>query len=233
MYKLPPGVPALAHIWETQESAIRRHMLDVDLSDPYLSRANRPRVSHFKNIPNKPSLPKSKVPIHQVVTKETHVIHTEPVLTKSVFEEPTFHTSETTDPFTQLLLEAERAIQNIDCIESNQLPTDDVTLQFPKVGMSYKDDVIESCVRTSTGEPPLVTVRPYERHWKRSGVYQWRKPPHVHPSEVIERTVKRRSRVQKGRVPVDVKKKKPRIVSVLWMLYNTHITVLILAYNTP
>ena len=216
MYKLPPGVPELAHIWDTQESAIRRHLLDVDTSDPYLSSGSRPRVSHFKNLPSKPSLPKSKVPIHHVVTKETHVTHSEPDLTKLVVEEPTFHTSETAtclpDPFIQLLLEAEHAIHSIDCIESHQLPTHDVTLQFPDVGMSYQDDVIDSCLRTSTGEPPLVTVRPYERHWKRSGVYQWRKPAYVRPSEVVERSVKRRSRVKKGRVSVDVKLKKPRIV---------------------
>ena len=228
MYKLPPGMPELARIWDTQESAIRRHLLDVDLSNR-LSRANRPRVSHFKNLPYKPSA-KYNIPIHQVVSKETHAMCGEPDPTELVVEEPTFHTSETattslSDSFTQLLLEAERAIQSIDCTESDQLAADDITLQFPKVSMSYQDDVVESCVRASIGEPPLVTVRPYERHWKRSGVYQWRKPAYVSASEVVERSVRRRSRVQKSRAPVDVKTKKPRIVSVLWMLYVIQIII--------
>ena len=179
-YTLPPRMRDLARIWHTEESAIRAHLLDVNLSNPFTPNAKH-KLTHI-SYPNRISRYTDTGPIHTCLSDEIPFPSKEYDMTQIPAEiptqEPAFLTSQEieTDSFTQLLMEAELAIQTMDCYNPTPFDSNNIPMHFPKVGMGYQEDTIESSVRASTGEPPLVTLRPYERHWKRSGVYQWRKP---------------------------------------------------------
>ena len=102
---------------------------------------------------------------------------------------------------------------------SAQDPPDGTDVDPQKVGLSYGEDEVESCLRVSNGEPPLVTVQPYSRHWKRSGVYQWRKPASVGRPEVLRRDDRRRRKGIKNGGTQECKKTPLKIVSLLPFLY--------------
>ena len=186
-YNIPPAMRDLARIWGTEVSAIRPHLLDIDLANPFTSKVKRRttlnnysirEVTHTVNTPKQ-----------ACISIETPTCNSAQTPVEITTQEPTFHTSHADtnslpDSFTELLMEAEHAILTMDC--HNPTPLDgNIPLRFPRVGMGYQEDTVESCVRASTGEPPIVTLRPYERHWKRSGVYQWRKPASLGNREVL------------------------------------------------
>ena len=219
-YTIPPGMSDLARIWDTEVSAIRPHLLDVDLSNPFTSNAKH-RITHT-------NYPKET----RNVNTDTHACmpirnfeHSTQIPVGTTTQEPTFHTSQTDanslpDSFTQLLMEAEHAIQTMDCYNPTPFDSNNIPMRFPKVGMGYQEDTVESCIRASTGGPPLVTLRSYERHWKRSGVYQWRKPTSLGNNGVLLEDKPKYQR-KRNKVMKNISASKEQIKKTLIVSLNT------------
>ena len=235
MSRMAPGMSELARIWNTNESAITPHLsqsqFHIGTTDPFHS-----QVGHqMFPLPERNSLV-SSTPTHPPVSISTQTRENgseEPSeLTshsRQVPLEDRFHSTPDSTPlphsFTQLLLEAENALESMDFLNaiSAQDPPDGTDVDPQKVGLSYGEDE-ESCLRVSSGEPPLVTVQPYSRHWKRSGVYQWRKPASVGRPEVLRRddrrseSRRRRKGVKNGGTQ-ECRTAPLKIVSILLFLY--------------